>query len=262
MVRRSLVEKTGGLELDEAPYGPIEIWRDGIAKPRAAAESAVVPLDRVQVPDWLTAAAEPEPEAVPPIRPSSAIGAADRTTRPGDGPFAPEARLRGTLIHALLERLPGVHADRWAAVAQAYVAARAPRFDASKQARIVNDTLRVLTDHALGPLFGPGSRAEAPVAGWIATQSGVVPVSGQIDRLAVLDHEVLLADFKTTARPPSLDEPAPQAYVAQLALYQALLSEIYPDRPVRAFLVWTSGPLVREMSKDELDAALTEIKAV
>ena len=108
MVRRGLVASAGGLELDEAPYGPIEIWRDGKPKPRAAAESAVALLDPIDVPSWLSAPADHEPEPVPPLRPSSALGAADRITRPGDGPFAPDARLRGTLIHALLERLPGV----------------------------------------------------------------------------------------------------------------------------------------------------------
>jgi ATP-dependent helicase/nuclease subunit A len=49
--------------------------------------------------------------------------------------------------------------------------------------------------------------------------------------------------------------------VAQLALYRALLAEIYPDRNVRAFLVWTSGPLIRELSGQELDAALRLIRA-
>ena len=52
-------------------------------------------------------------------------------TRPGDGPYAPEARLRGTLVHALLERLPALPPERSAtALARAYVKARAPRLDA------------------------------------------------------------------------------------------------------------------------------------
>ena len=86
------------------------------------------------------------------------------------------------------------------------------------------------------------------------------PVSGQIDRLAVLDDEILIADYKTTARPPRGDEPAPAAYVAQLALYRALLMDIYPARRVRAFLIWTGGPLVRELRDGELDDALEAIK--
>jgi ATP-dependent helicase/nuclease subunit A len=73
--------------------------------------------------------------------------------------------------------------------------------------------------------------------------------------------EVLLADYKTTARPPRDGEPLPPAYVAQLALYRALLEEIYPSRRVRPFLIWTSGPIVRELTGAELEAALTAIKA-
>jgi ATP-dependent helicase/nuclease subunit A len=86
-------------------------------------------------------------------------------------------------------------------------------------------------------------------------------VSGQIDRLAVLDSEVLVADFKTTARPPKAGQPLPPSYVAQLALYRTLLAEIYPGRRIRAFLVWTSGPVIRELMEPELESALTLIKA-
>jgi ATP-dependent helicase/nuclease subunit A len=262
MIRSALVSSVDGLERNEAPYGPIEIWRDGKPKPRAAADSAVVSLQPIEVPAWLTRPVGTEPEPAPPIRPSSALGAADRITRPGDGPFAPEARLRGTLVHALLERLPEVPADRWTALAAAYVAARAPRLDAPSQDRIVADTLRVLTHADLAPLFGPGSRAEAPIAGRLVTESGPVPVSGQIDRLAVLDREILVADFKTTARPPRADGPVPASFVAQLALYRALLAEIYPDKRVRAFVVWTSGPTIRELSDRDLSSAVALIKAV
>jgi ATP-dependent helicase/nuclease subunit A len=244
MVRRSLVAATGGLERDEAPYGPIEIWRDGTAKPRAAAQSAVVPLASVAVPDWLTAAADPEPEPVPPIRPSSALGAADRITRPGDGPFAPEARLRGTLIHALLERLPGLPAERWAAVAQAYVEARAPRFEAAKQARIVGDTLRVLTDAAMAPLFGPGPARKRPVAGWIDTPVGS-RAGLRSDRPARHPRPRgaarRLQDHRAPAGPRRARSPGLRGAAGAVP---GALAEIYPDRPVRAFLVWTSGPLV------------------
>jgi ATP-dependent helicase/nuclease subunit A len=260
MVRRGLVATTRGLILSEAPYGPTEIWRDDVAWGRAAAASAAAPFVPVDVPDWLRSPAAMEPEPGPPIRPSSALGAADRLTRPGDGPYAPEARLRGTLVHALLERLPTVPAEKRESVARAFVSARAPRLDADKRARIVTDAFGVLEDEALAPLFGPGSRAEAAIAGRLRLHAADQPVSGQIDRLAVLDGEVLVADYKTTARPPQIGEALPAAYVAQLALYRALLQEIYPSRRVRAFLIWTSGPIIRELTEAELDGALAAIK--
>jgi ATP-dependent helicase/nuclease subunit A len=50
--------------------------------------------------------------------------------------------------------------------------------------------------------------------------------------------------------------------VAQLALYRALLAAIYPAKRVRAFLIWTSGPLVRELREDELEGALGAVKGM
>jgi ATP-dependent helicase/nuclease subunit A len=261
MVRRGFAHKQHALVHHEAPYGAIEVWSDGQRPLSVANDDARPVLTPVEIPAWLTAAVESEPEPTPPIRPSSALGAADRLTRPGDGPYAPEARLRGILIHALLERLPSVAPERRETVARAFVAARAPRLDAEKRARMVSDALAVLAHQELAPLFSPASRAEASVAGQIRFRGRDLPVSGQIDRLAVHDHEIMIADYKTTARPPRAGEAPPPAYVAQLALYRALLQEIYPARLVRAFLIWTSGPLVRELAEDELAGALAHVSA-
>jgi ATP-dependent helicase/nuclease subunit A len=261
MIRHGLVQKADGLELGEAPYGPIEVWRDGSALARPPIIAEVPALDPVESPVWLNLAASLEPEPLPPIRPSSALGAADRMARPGDGPYAPDARLRGTLVHALLERLPNLPLERREAMAKAYVTARAPRLRRDLHDAVVANALGVLAHEDLEALFGSGSRAEAPIAGRVQTPDGGIMVSGQIDRLAVLDREVLVADFKTTARPPGPDQPLPRSHVAQLALYRRLLQEIYPEKRVRAFLVWTSGPVIRELTEPELESALTLIKA-
>lgn len=261
MVRRGLVADARGLVRGEAPYGQVEVWREGIPHSGDEQASERPSPSFPTVPDWLATPVPGEPEPAPPIRPSSALAAADRLARPGEGPFAPEARLRGTLIHALIERLPGLPPERWDGAACAYVGARAPRLGAEMRAKIVADALGVLRDGRLAPLFGPGSRAEAAVAGRILTaEGGEVPVSGQIDRLVVGPDEVLIADFKTTARPPRRDEPPPAASAAQLALYRALVQDIYPGRRIRAFLIWTSGPFVRELSAPELDGALEQVR--
>src|SRR3712207_2058917 len=118
-------------------------------------------------------------------------------------------------------------------MARAYVKARAPRLAEALRHSILANALDVLDHPDLKPLFGTGSRAEAPIAGRVLTPEGAIMVSGQIDRLAVLDGEVLVADFKTTARVPRAGQPPPRSYVAQLALYRMLLSEIYPDKRIR-----------------------------
>ncbi|MBZ6077503.1 double-strand break repair helicase AddA [Microvirga puerhi] len=260
MVRRGWLSAHHGKELPAAPFEPLILWQDGAAGAARDRDEAAA-LVSAELPDWLLRIADPEPEPLPPIRPSSALGAADRMTRPGDGPYAPEARLRGTLIHTLLERLPALPQNHRETMARAYVKARAPRLPEDLREAIVVQALGVLDHAAIGPLFGPGSRAEAPIAGQIVTPDGPLMVSGQIDRLAILDREVLVADFKTTARPPRPGQAPPRSYVAQLALYRRLLQEIYPDKTIRAFLVWTAGPVIHEMLEAEMNQVLTIVAA-
>jgi ATP-dependent helicase/nuclease subunit A len=45
-------------------------------------------------------------------------------------------------------------------------------------------------------------------------------------------------------------------YRRQLALYRALLAEIYPGRTVRAFLLWTAVPLLMEIDAKTLDESM------
>jgi ATP-dependent helicase/nuclease subunit A len=255
MVRRGLVEKAGGLVRQEAPYGPMDVWRSGSpekAETPQLPDSDPLPLAE---PAWLRERVHPEPEPAPPIRPSSALAAADRAHRPREASSNADARLRGTLVHTLLERLPALPEHRREAAARAFVGARAPKLRPDDREAVVAGALKVLGHEALAPLFGPGSRAEAPIAGRL----GQNPVFGQIDRLAVVGGEVLIADFKTSAHPPAPEKPLPEAYVGQLALYRHLLGEIYTSRRVRAFLVWTAGPHIRELSPEELDRALARI---
>jgi ATP-dependent helicase/nuclease subunit A len=48
----------------------------------------------------------------------------------------------------------------------------------------------------------------------------------------------------------------PAAYIAQLALYRAVLMRIYPQQAVRTALIFTAGPFLLELPAATLDAAL------
>ena len=54
-------------------------------------------------------------------------------------------------------------------------------------------------------------------------------------------------------------EGSHEGYVAQLALYRAVLQRLYPDRPIRAALVWTDVPDLMEVSAAALDQALAPL---
>ncbi|MDF3061932.1 MAG: double-strand break repair helicase AddA [Microvirga sp.] len=260
MVRRSLANETGGLVRHDAPYGPIEVWRDDNARPALATSHRAAAAPPRLLPEWLTKAVGPEPEPAPPLRPSYVVAHAPPWRKGGSG--ADQARLRGTLVHALIEKLPALEAEKREAAALAYVQARAPRLSEEDRLRIVRSALGVLDHPTLAPLFGAHSRAEVAIVGRLRVDGEERPVSGQIDRLAVLDAEVLVADFKSDARVTVPGAAPPRAYAAQLAVYRALLQDVYPGRRIRAFLVWTAaGPLIQEVAGTELDETLGLVTA-
>ena len=170
------------------------------------------------------------------------------------------ALARGLLIHRLMQSLPDVSPERRAEAARRYVARSGASFAPAEQEGFVATTLRLIDEPRFSALFADGSRAEVPIVGRLA-RPGQAPlvVSGQIDRLAVTATDVLIGDYKTNRPAPRTLAEVPPAYVRQLALYRALLRRLYPDRPVRAVLIWTDVPDLMEVSVDILDAEIARL---
>ena len=79
--------------------------------------------------------------------------------------------------------------------------------------------------------------------------------AGQVESVVVDEAYVIVADFKTGARP----SVTPADYHRQMALYAALLEQIYPDREVVTWLVWTEDRSVEEIDRAARDAALAAL---
>ncbi len=103
---------------------------------------------------------------------------------------------------------------------------------------LMAETLRVLNDPVFAPLFGGNSRSEVAVTARLPELGGA-QLNGQIDRLVVTEHMVLIADFKTNRDAPATAAAIPKLYLAQLALYRAALQKIYPQKELPAP---SSGP--------------------
>ena len=150
--------------------------------------------------------------------------------------------------------------ERRAESARSFLARHAGALAADERAQIAAETLAILDDPRFAALFAPGSYAEAPIVGRVAINGGPpLPVSGQVDRLAVTPDCVLIADYKTNRPAPRRLADIPPAYVAQLALYRAVLAKLYPERTVRAALVFTDGPHLIELPAEALAAALGQL---
>ena len=225
-----------------------------------AAPAAAAPEDAAMLPAWIWRRVGRPAAAAAPIRPSSALAAADRQTGVAASPARREALRGGALIHVLLQYLPDVPEATRAAAATAYLAARAADLAPDARDGLIASALRVIEAPDLAPLFGPDSKPEVAVAGSVALpRGGAVEIAGRIDRLGVAGGEVLVADFKTGE--PCAPADIPKGYMAQMALYRAALAPLWPDRRLRMMLIWTADASVTVLDDGRLDAALAAIGA-
>jgi len=252
-------------ETIEAPEGRVKRYArapDDAAPSEAAAppSGSTLPL---ALPSWLRTPVATEIAADYRLRPSDSGGTPARGAGRADQiEQRARAMQRGTFVHRLLQSLPEVAAPRRREAAEKFLARNAGGWSEVDREALVETVLAVIAEARFAPVFAPGSRAEVSIVGRLE-RPGQPPalVSGQIDRLVVTGTEVLIVDFKTNLAPPGAASEAPDAYVRQLALYRAILRQLYPAKTVRAALLWTEAPELMEISASALDAALASAHA-
>jgi ATP-dependent helicase/nuclease subunit A len=164
---------------------------------------------------------------------------------------------RGILIHRLLQSLPDLPPLEREDRARAYLSHFGHDLAAVAREEIVATVMRLLNDAAFSGIFASGSLAEIPLAARVRLADGrEMPIVGRIDRLVVNPAEVLILDFKTNRPPPVTIEHAEPDYIRQLALYRCAMAQLYPDKAIRAALLWTEGPGLMELPAAVMEAAL------
>ncbi len=231
-------------------YGP-----DPIAAPRLA-EDVRAPA---AAPDWMTRSAPPEPAAARYAAPSRIE---DNARVPAPSPLARVSGLgryrRGEIVHKLLQLLPDVAPDQRATAAQRLLTAERDLTD-EQRSEMAQAAFGVLEDARFAAVFGPGSRAEVALAGTSVHLPKGLAVSGRVDRLVVDEDRVLVVDYKTNRPSPDTIEDAEPAYLAQMAVYAAVLREVFPGRAVEAALVWTDGPKLMPVPEKVMVEALARL---
>jgi ATP-dependent helicase/nuclease subunit A len=205
----------------------------------------LTPTVEIPPPAW---AFRPAPE---PLRAAKVLSPSDlggAKALPGEPAYPEaEAKARGTALHLLLERLPGLDPALWSADAAALIADPVHRADALAEAT------QVLTAHDLAPLFGSESLAEVAVtAPW-----GDRVFAGSIDRLVLSPDRVLIIDYKSNALVPDRSEQVPEGILRQLGAYAHMLGAIYPDRRIETAVLWTKIPRLMPVDPEIVRAALS-----
>jgi ATP-dependent helicase/nuclease subunit A len=220
-------------------------------------------LRRRELPSWARESAPPEKSRPPALSPSSAfeeeIGAGFART----GAAVAERRkalARGRILHRLMQSLPDIPEERRKPAIAHYLKRAAASFSGAEHDEMTHQVLGILNDLLFAAVFAPGSRAEVSIAGRVTCPgSEPILVAGQVDRLAVDPESVLITDYKTDRIVPRSVADVPKPYIRQLALYGAVLARIYPEKTIRAALIFTGGPALIEVSESAMAAALAEI---
>jgi ATP-dependent helicase/nuclease subunit A len=229
--------------------------------PVRLAPAPPAPTAASALPAWSRRLAPTEPQAGRYVAPSR-LG--EDARGPAPSPLSSLSGLgryrRGEIVHRLLQLLPDVApADRPSAAAR--LLARELDLTDDQRAEMAGAALAVLDDARFAAIFGPGSRAEIALAGAARRLPSGVAISGRVDRLLVTDERVLVADFKTNRPAPDRIEDADVGYIRQMAVYWAVLQDIFPGRVVEAALVWTDGPRLMPVPENLLARALDEMAA-
>ena len=221
-----------------------------------------------EAPAWLGQPVPAEAVLPRPLTPSRASASIEGGIEPVALPKSPVleagdepslAIARGLAVHRLLQMLPGIADGDREAAARRYIARVGSAWSPSESDSALRSVMRVLADATFAPIFSTDSRAEVGVAGTLAIGGVERSISGKIDRLAVTAAEVLIVDYKTNRPGPARLDEVPQAYVTQLALYRALLQPLYPDRTVKAALLFTEAPLLIAVPAAAMDDALVRL---
>lgn len=225
-------------------FGHVEN-RKGAAPSPAAAVTKLEP--------WMSRPAPPEHASPRLIRPSDALPEPSSFSPLRKDPFQ-----RGNVVHALLARLPEIAPDARKDSAIRY--ARAQGFGEDDAAALADETIRVLDDPEFAPAFSPASRAEVAFLANLPELGPGAQVNGRVDRLAVTDSEVLIVDFKTNRPPPAREEAVSPLYLAQMALYRAAATRIFPGKRIVCGLLWTAGPFLMRLPDALLEAQMGQIR--
>ncbi|EKE09593.1 MAG: hypothetical protein ACD_16C00131G0004 [uncultured bacterium] len=222
--------KTGlqkvGTEFD---FGDEKGWRLSSIQQKKGTSCDPSSLLSFPLPQWLKT--PPSSEMSPKLLTPSKLEEEKSFHRAELGEFGTQ---RGTLIHKLLELLPTLELSVREKAARRFLE---KMFLPEEQSQEIIKTVLIVLK-AYPDFFGPSSISEVPFQGHIEGYD----VSGQIDRLVIMEDQVLVIDYKTHTDVPSKLEDIPSSILKQMALYKDILTQIFPQHILSCGILWTTLP--------------------
>ena len=258
LLREKITSSANAITADD---GTVMIAAKQTAKddPQAEPEAKLPPKKPIDGDaDWLRRPAPEDDRSGRPIRPSQPGLDYDPQSLAG-GAAQQAAQIRhiglayGKLAHRLLEQLPVIDRAKWRDRAT-HVIGQSRDVPDGMATSLVDKVITLIDLPEFAPLFSKDALVEVPINGRLKG----IGIAGQIDRLYIDEHRIILADFKT-GQPE--DSAVPRSYLQQMALYDGLLREIYPGRDIDCWLVWVDTLDYQAIGRDQRDQALADIFA-
>jgi len=159
-----------------------------------------------------------------------------------------DGRLRGIVIHRMLQEMTENRPDSWSSISNRIAA----EFSLTPEAREYKNWYRecheLITDEALSAVFSLGNGVselnEVPMVYRLNDRI----VHGIIDRLLIQQEEVWVIDYKTHAYADTSNYPdLASHYSEQLGYYVTGAGQLWPERRIRAFILFTRPHLLYEL---------------
>ena len=191
------------------------------------------------------------------INPSNLMGSKsiqriDKVTE-GDG-----AKLFGTIVHLLLEKLPKSNSNDWQNIVPNLLKWAEIYVPEETQTRAYKQAENILKNPSFEFIFAPDVLAEVQFS-TIVESVGVVPIVGVIDRLVLSQDSALIIDFKTNQEVPSSIDEVPLGVLKQMGAYAASMQKVFPKKNIELGIIWTHSA---ELMKIDVNRAVSSIDSI
>ena len=191
------------------------------------------------------------------INPSNLMGSKsiqriDKVTE-GDG-----AKLFGTIVHLLLEKLPKSNSNDWQNIVPNLLKWAEIYVPEETQTRAYKQAENILKNPSFEFIFAPDVLAEVQFS-TIVESVGGIPIVGVIDRLVLSQDSALIIDFKTNQEVPSSIDEVPLGILKQMGAYAASMQKVFPKKNIELGIIWTHSA---ELMKIDVNRAVSSIDSI
>ena len=191
------------------------------------------------------------------INPSNLIGSKsiqgfDKVIE-GDG-----AKLFGTIVHLLLEKLPKSNSDDWHNIVPNLLKWAEINVSEETQIKAYKQAERILKNPSFEFIFAADTLAEVQFS-TIVESVGGIPIVGVIDRLVLSQESALIIDFKTNQEVPSSIDEVPLGILKQMGAYAASMQKVFPKKNIELGIIWTHSA---ELMKIDVNRAVSSLDSI